>query len=174
MVELFPFIPILNPYGSHTVMGGQHWNHRGPISVSHGSHLGPNYVSRKYHFSRIISILSRGSHILECIFIVIKFYQYGTYKGLIWAKKPIWGPSRTQMRYRPRICPYGSHIYVFAGQSLPIWDLYRSYMGKKSLYGAHAGPEWDKCPDSAHMGPIYTCLLGGHFILHFITYFNEI
>ena len=29
-------------------------------------------------------------------------------------------------------------------------------MGKKSLYGAHAGPEWDKCPDSAHMGPIYT------------------
>ena len=31
---------------------------------------------------------------------------------------------------------------------------------QKSLYGAHAGPEWDKCPDSAHMGPIYTCLLG--------------
>ena len=71
--------------------------YRGPISVSHGSHLGPNYVSRKYHFSRIISILSQGSHILECIFMVIKFYQYGTYKGLIWAKKPIWHPSRTQM-----------------------------------------------------------------------------
>ena len=87
----------LNTHIEHTVMGGQHWNHRGPISVSHGSHLGPNYVSRKYHFSRIISILSRGSHILECIFIVIKVYQYGTYKGLIWAKKPIWGPSRTQM-----------------------------------------------------------------------------
>ena len=87
----------IEPYGSHTVMGGQHWNHRGPISVSHGSHLGPNYVSRKYHFSRIISILSRGSHILECTFIVIKFYQYGTPKGLTWAKKPIWGPSRTQM-----------------------------------------------------------------------------
>ena len=97
MVELFPLIPILNPYGSHTVMGGQHWNHRGPISVSHGSHLGPNYVSRKYYFSRIISILSRGSHILECIFIVIKFYQYGTYKGLIWAKKPIWGPESAHM-----------------------------------------------------------------------------
>ena len=104
MVELFPLIPILNPYGSHTVMGGQHWNHRGPISVSHGSHLGPNYVSRKYHFSRIISILSRGSHILECIFIVIKFYQYGT-------------------------------------------------------YGAQVGPKWDKCPESANMVPIYTCLL---------------
>ena len=111
MVELFPLIPILNPYGSHTVMGGQHWNHRGPISVSHGSHLGPNYVSRKYHFSRIISILSRGSHILECIFIVIKFYQYGTYKGLVWAKKPIW---------------------------------------------AQVGHKWDKCPESAHMVPIYT------------------
>ena len=65
----------------------------------------------------------------------------------------------------PRICPYGSHIYVFAGQSLPIWDLYRSYMGKKGLYGAHAEPEWDKCPDSAHMGPIYTCLLGCFSVL---------
>ena len=95
--RVVPLNTHIEPYGSHTVMGGQHWNHRGPISVSHGSHLGPNYVSRKYHFSRIISILSRGSHILECIFIVIKFYQYGTYKGLIWAKKPIWGPSRTQM-----------------------------------------------------------------------------
>ena len=30
----------------------------------------------------------------------------------------------------------------------------------KSLYGAHVGLEWDKCPDSAHMGPTYTCLLG--------------
>ena len=33
-------------------------------------------------------------------------------------------------------------------------------MGKKSLYGAHVGLEWDKCPDSAYMGPTYTCLLG--------------
>ena len=107
-------LPILNPYGSHTLMGGQHWNHRGPISVSYGSHLGPNYVSRNYHFSRIISILSRGSHILEFIVIVINFYQYGTYKGLIWAKKPIWD---------------------------------------------HVGPKWDKCPESVHMVPIYTCLL---------------
>ena len=32
-------------------------------------------------------------------------------------------------------------------------------MGKK----AHVGPEWDKCPDSAHMGPIYACLLGTHY-----------
>ena len=31
----------------------------------------------------------------------------------------------------------------------------------KSLYGAHVGLEWDKCPDSAHMRPTYTCLLGG-------------
>ena len=37
----------------------------------------------------------------------------------------------------------------------PIWVLY----GQKSLSGAHVGPKWDKCPDSAHMGPIYTCLL---------------
>ena len=35
----------------------------------------------------------------------------------------------------------------------------------KSLYRAHVGPEWDKCPDSAHMGPIYTCLLGGDLVL---------
>ena len=38
-----------------------------------------------------------------------------------------------------------------------IWVLY----GQKSLYGAHVGLEWDKCPDSAYMGPTYTCLLGG-------------
>ena len=37
-----------------------------------------------------------------------------------------------------------------------IWVLY----GQKSPYGAHVGLEWDKCPDSAHMGPTYTCLLG--------------
>ena len=98
-------------------------------------------------------------HILEFIFIVIEFYQYGTYKGHT-GEKPIWGPCRTQMGLMPRICPYGSHIYMFAGRILPIWDLYGSYMGKKSLYGAHVGPEWDKCPDSAHMGHIYTCLLG--------------
>ena len=116
MVELFPLIPILNPYGSHTVMGGQHWNHRGPISVSHGSHLGPNYVSRKYHFSRIILILSRG-------------------------------------------VPY-IRMYFYSYQILPIWDLYiRVLYGQKSLYGAQVGPKWDKCPESVHMVPIYTCLL---------------
>ena len=38
----------------------------------------------------------------------------------------------------------------------PIWVLY----GQKSLYGAYVRPEWDKLQDSAHMGPIYTCLLG--------------
>ena len=36
----------------------------------------------------------------------------------------------------------------------PIRVLY----GQKSLYGAHVGPKWDKCPESAHMVPIYTCL----------------
>ena len=36
-----------------------------------------------------------------------------------------------------------------------IWVLY----GQKSLYGAHVGHEWDKFPDSAYMGPTYTCLL---------------
>ena len=30
VVQLFPLMPILTPYGSHIVMGGQHWNHRGP------------------------------------------------------------------------------------------------------------------------------------------------
>ena len=30
----------------------------------------------------------------------------------------------------------------------------------KSPYGAHVGPDWAKCTDSALMGPIYTCLLG--------------
>ena len=37
----------------------------------------------------------------------------------------------------------------------PIRVLY----GQKSLYGAQVGPKWDKCPESAHMVPIYTCLL---------------
>ena len=37
----------------------------------------------------------------------------------------------------------------------PIRVLY----GQKSLYGAKVGPKWDKCPESAHMVPIYTCLL---------------
>ena len=132
MVELFPLIPILNPYGSHTVMGGQHWNHRGLISESHGSHLGPNYVSRKYHFSRIISILSRGSPILECIFIVIKFYQYGTYKGLIWAKMPIWGPSRTQMGYIP--------------ESAHMVPIYTCLLVKVYQYGTYIGLIWAKKP----------------------------
>ena len=60
----------------------------------------------------------------------------------------------------PRICSYGSHIYMFVGRIVSLWDLYGSFMCKKSLYGAPVRPEWDKCPDSAHMGPIYTCLLG--------------
>ena len=30
---------------------------------------------------------------------------------------------------------------------------------KKPIW-ANVGLEWDKCPDSAHMGPTYTCLLG--------------
>ena len=38
----------------------------------------------------------------------------------------------------------------------PICVLY----GQNSLYGAHVGSEWGKCPDSAHIGPLYTCLLG--------------
>ena len=37
----------------------------------------------------------------------------------------------------------------------PIRVLY----GQKSLYGAQVGPKWDKCPESAHMVTIYTCLL---------------
>ena len=35
----------------------------------------------------------------------------------------------------------------------PIWVLY----GKKSLHGAHVGPERAKCPDSAHW-VTYTCI----------------
>ena len=37
----------------------------------------------------------------------------------------------------------------------PIRVLY----GQKSLYRAKVGPKWDKCPESAQMVPIYTCLL---------------
>ena len=37
----------------------------------------------------------------------------------------------------------------------PIRVLY----GQKSLYGAQVGLKWDKCPESAHMVPIYACLL---------------
>ena len=51
----------------------------------------------------------------------------------------------------PRICPYGSHIYVFAGQSLQIWDLYRSYMGKK----AYMGPMQDPNGINAQILPIW-------------------
>ena len=64
----------------------------------------------------------------------------------------------------PRISSYGSHLYVcwpnFTNMG-HIWVLY----GQKSLYGAHVGLEWDKCPDSAHMGPTYTCLLGWLYLL---------
>ena len=51
----------------------------------------------------------------------------------------------------PRICPYGSHIYVFAGQSLSTWDLYRSYMGKK----AYMGPMQDPNGINAQILPIW-------------------
>ena len=51
----------------------------------------------------------------------------------------------------PRICPYGSHIYVFAGQSLPLWDLYRSYTGKK----AYMGPMQDPNGINAQILPIW-------------------
>ena len=140
-------------------MGGQHWNHRGPISVSHGSHLGPNYVSRKYHFSRIISVLSRRSQLLQCIFIVIKFYQYGTYKGLIWAKN-LYG---AQVGPKWDKCPESAHMVpIYTCLLVKVYQ-HGTYIGliwaKKPIWG-HAGPEWDKCHDSAHMGPIYTCLLG--------------
>ena len=39
MVQLFPVIHILNPYWSHIVVGGQHGNYKGPISVSRGGRL---------------------------------------------------------------------------------------------------------------------------------------
>ena len=78
-------------------------------------------------------------HILEFIFIVIEFYQYGTYKGLIRAKKPIWGPCRIQMGLIPRICPYihvcrsnftnMGPIWVLYGQKKPIWGPCRTRMG---------------------------------------------
>ena len=118
-------------------------------------------------FPGLFQVYLGDPHILEFIFIVIEFYQFRTYNGLIRAKKPIWDPCRTQMGLMPIICPYGSHIYMFAGRILPMWDLYGSYMGKQSLYGAHVGPEWDKCPDSAHMGHIYTCLLGRRLHMKF-------
>ena len=79
-------------------------------------------------------------HILEFIFIVIEFYQYGTYMGLIGQKS------------RSNFTNMGP-IWVLYGQKKPIWG--------------HVGPEWDKCPDSAHMGHIYICLLGcWHFHIY--------
>ena len=45
----------------------------------------------------------------------------------------------------------------------PIWFLYGQ---EKPIFG-HVGPEWAKCPYSAHMGPIYTSLLGMTFQVAF-------
>ena len=41
------------------------------------------------------------------------------------------------------------HFRIYSYRILPIWDLYGSYMSKIRLYGAHVGPELDKCPESA-------------------------
>ena len=48
-------------------------------------------------------------------------------------------------------CTESAHIYVFAGQSLPIWDQYRSYMGKK----AYMGPMQDPNGINAQILPIW-------------------
>ena len=56
--------------------------------------------------------------------LLVKVYQYGTCIGLIWAKKPIWGPCRTRMGQMLRFCPYGSHIYMFAGKDFMILYMY--------------------------------------------------
>ena len=92
LCQLFPLILILNPYGSHIVMGGQHWNHRGPWEP-----FGPQLCILTLSLFQDFFIFISGSHILEFIFILIEYYQYGTCTGLIWAKKPIWGPFRTLM-----------------------------------------------------------------------------
>ena len=83
----------------------------GPIWVLYGqkslygAHVGPEW-DKWLESAHMIPIYTR---------LLVEFYQYGTYMGLIWAKKPIWGPCRTQMGQMPRFCPYGSHIYMFAG-----------------------------------------------------------
>ena len=41
MVQLFPLIHISNSYWYLREVGCQHGNHRGPISVTHGSHWPP-------------------------------------------------------------------------------------------------------------------------------------
>ena len=97
-------------------MGGQHWNHSSRSNICttwepFGLQL---YIMKLPLFQDYFHFIS-GSHILEFIFTVIEFYQYGTYMGLI---------------------------------------------GAKCLYRALVGPKWNKWPDSIHMGPKYTCLLG--------------
>ena len=84
----------------------------------------------------------------------------GPIRVLYGQKKPIWGLCRTQMGLMPRI----SHMVpIYTCLQVEFYQ-YGTYMGliwaKKSLYRTHVVPEWHKCPDSAHVGHIYTCLLG--------------
>ena len=152
MAQLFPLIPILNPYGSHIVIGGQHWNHRGPISVSHGSHLGPQLCILKLSlFQDYFSFISGVPHIRIYLYsyrILPIWDLYGLYIG----KQAHVGSEWDKLPESAHMVPIQTNFTNMG----PIWVLY----GQKSLYGAQGGPEWDKCPDSALMGPIYTCLLG--------------
>ena len=47
----------------------------------------------------------------------------------------------------------------------PMWVPH----GLKFLYGTHMGPIWASCPDSAHMGPTCSCLLGCRVSFHSMT-----
>ena len=73
--------------------------------------------------------------------LLVKVYQYGTYIGLIWAKKAYMGPCHSTV------------ILVIL------------FCSNRQMMLPDAGPEWDKCPDSAHMGPICTVM---YFDAHLI------
>ena len=65
---------------------GPIWDLYGQKSL-YGAHVGPEWDKwpESTHMVPIYTCL------------LVEFYQYGTYMGLIWAKTPIWGPYRTRM-----------------------------------------------------------------------------
>ena len=68
----------------------------GTIEVQYLYHMGAIWAPIMYleiiTFPGLFQFYLGDPHILEFIFIVIEFYQYGTYKGLIRAKKAYMGP----------------------------------------------------------------------------------
>ena len=93
--------------------------------------------------------------------------QYLYHMGAIWA--PLWILKLSLIQDYVSFISGSPHksIYMYFNsyRILPLWDPYWSYISKKSLYGAHVGPEWAKCPNSARMCPKYTYLLSTNIII---------